>query len=46
MEQEPVANVAAAEEVVGEVDVLRGEVAEPKSEKGTNAQLGGKIAVN
>ena len=31
MKQEPVADVAAAEEIVGEIDVLRGEVAEPES---------------
>ena len=31
VEQEPVADVAAAEEIVGEAHVLRGEVTEPKS---------------
>ena len=31
VEQEPVADVATAEEVVGEAHVLRGEVTEPKS---------------
>ena len=44
VEQEPVADVAAAEEIVGEAHVLRGEVAEPKSEKGASER--GKIAVN
>ena len=32
VEQEPVADVATAEEIVGEAHVLRGEVTEPKSE--------------
>ena len=31
VEQEPVADVATAEEIVGEAHVLRGEVTEPKS---------------
>ena len=31
VEQEPVADVAAAEKIVGEAHVLRGEVTEPKS---------------
>ena len=38
VEQEPVADVATAEEIVGEAHVLRGEVTEPKSEIGAKSE--------